>query len=241
VTPAQKAVVNAAMGFVGQVPEDAGDNDTSTNRWFQNLFGWGVGQPWCAMQVCRIGATAGVLAQQDMSAGAWALNEHLAALPGGRLSGPEVGCSIAYNWGTGHIGVVVRLDPDPAFVWTVEGNTGNGNPAEGDGCYLNRRFIPGQLHEAAPFARFPGVAHPHPQVPGNPNPWNPHRLVQITHHADVWLMRLRGGHELVKAHVPDHPTYDALIRRGLTRQLLLDVPHNHDQVAAIPTVPWTGT
>jgi hypothetical protein len=152
---AARRVVRAALLLQkAKVDERRGTNVCQVTEWFTAEFGWGNSNPWCAMTVCEIGFDAGVLRKRDMSAGAWALNDHLHALGCG-IDHPIPGATVTYSWGSGHIETIVKVESRD-YVWTVGGNTGGNDPAEGDGCKLVRRYLPGTL-VSRPFALFPGV------------------------------------------------------------------------------------
>ncbi len=180
---ARRVVASALRLAKAHVNEARGSNLTIVTDWWNLLWGWGEGSPWCAMGASMIGADAGVLAKADMSAGAWALVEHLANKPGGRIHAPEPGCLIAYSWGSGHVETCIK-DLGGGYVLAVGCNTsgGTGSAQEGDGCYLVKRYLPGSLH-SVPYARHPGVVAGHARA-GVPA-WFGRDLVDRTPNKDL--------------------------------------------------------
>lgn len=99
------------------------------------------GVPWCAIFVSDCLTRAGLGDQYHFAAVASAVAS--AKRQGRHLGGPQVG-SIAcklYTATQGHTGVVEAVDPDGTVV-TIEGNTADGNDANG-GMVMRRRRSPG--------------------------------------------------------------------------------------------------
>lgn len=135
-----------AKSQVGVSENPPGSNRTPYNSWYASLMGWSYYEAcaWCAIFQCWVANQANSLSKAEMSAGAWDLTNKLKA-EGRGLSKPAPGCLISFNYGSGHIGMVVALDPDLNYVYTVEGNTGASDGAASTGVYARRRYIGGNV------------------------------------------------------------------------------------------------
>lgn len=125
-----------------------GSNVSDITHRFTKRYGWGDHEPWCAETVSVVGVDGGVLPASCVSAGAWDLTDRMRKHGLGRtlatLHFPGV---ISYNYGHGHVGFILGYNPATLHALTWEGNTGDGNPAEGDGCYYRNRYLgPGVVH-----------------------------------------------------------------------------------------------
>lgn len=65
-----------------------------------------------------------------------------------RFRAPKVGRVAVWRMGSstsGHTGIVVQLEKNEPYMWTIEGNTGPSSKVEreGDGVYLKRRHVKG--------------------------------------------------------------------------------------------------
>lgn len=198
------AALQIALGQCGTKETPPGSNHTPYNDWYAVWAGnsYFKACAWCAIFQSWVGANgghtdgSGDIPPAYRSAGAWALVTGLAHAGHG-LSKPQPGALVAYNWGSGHVELCIKPDPDPSYYFTVGGNTGDGNPQEGDGVYYIRRYFPGQLY-SIPFA-LPFYAT---TPPPNKNPFAPHNLVQVKGQDPVWEMFL-DGQGLYRAHVPN--------------------------------------
>lgn len=143
--------------FIAQIRAEAakhiketppGSNICEITTRFKARFGWGPREPWCAQTVTVEGLDAGVLPASCASAGAWDLTDRMARAGLGRtLSTVHFPAVISFNYGTGHVGFLLGYNPVTQMALTWEGNTGDGNPAEGDGCYFRSRYLgPGVVH-----------------------------------------------------------------------------------------------
>jgi hypothetical protein len=125
-----------------------GSNVCEITHRFAKRFGWGDREPWCAETVTVVGLDAGVLPASCASAGAWDLTDRMARAGLGRtLKTIHLPGVISFNYGHGHAGFLLGYNPISRMGLTWEGNTGDGNPAEGDGCYYRNRYLgPGVVH-----------------------------------------------------------------------------------------------
>lgn len=157
---ANRVALIATMKSKAGIREDFAPNVTITTNFYTAVKGWGDGYANCAMGTSHIGWCAGVFDVKDFSALATGLADILAA-KGLALAGPEIGCLLTYKspwYPAGHSEICVAKDADPDYVWAYGENTGNGSATgEGDGGYINRRYIKGQMYVHG-FCRFPGVA-----------------------------------------------------------------------------------
>lgn len=125
-----------------------GSNVCEITHRFSKRFGWGDREPWCAETVTTVGLDGGVLPTSCASAGAWDLTDRMARAGLGRtLQTVHFPAVISFNYGHGHTGFLLGYDPFKQNALTWEGNTGDGNPAEGDGCFYRIRHLgPGVVH-----------------------------------------------------------------------------------------------
>lgn len=138
---AQRIKAEAAK-HIKEVPP--GSNICEITHRFSKRFGWGDREPWCAETVTVVGLDGGVLPASCASAGAWDLTDRMIAHGLGRtLETVHFPCVVSYNYGHGHTGFGLGYNPVTQMLLAWEGNTGDGNPAEGDGCYFRNRYLGG--------------------------------------------------------------------------------------------------
>jgi hypothetical protein len=194
---------------------------------------------------CGVGAGFGWANQHG------ALRPSTQAEPGDLIGFQWDGQGLAGDWERMHVEMCISLSG--STLTTIGGNSGP-SPDGRDGVNAHTWLAGGSLIigaiDTALLVHFTGPppAGPHPVKPAptpvpqpagqDPNPWWPHRLVQVHGHAQVWQMRLIGGRHLAKAQVPDPVRYQQALARGQTRQELLNTQHNLDQLAAIQTIAW---
>lgn len=138
-------IARIKMEAAKNIREDPpGSNICEITHRFEKRFGWGDREPWCAETVSVVGLDGGVLPPECASAGAKDLMDRMHKQGLGRtFQNIHFPCVIAYNYGHGHTGFLLGYNPVTQMGLAWEGNTGNGDPREGDGCYYRNRDLSG--------------------------------------------------------------------------------------------------
>ena len=154
----QRLLIAEAKRWYGFTERD-GDNRGQIVEAFQKAVdGKAQGEPWCMsfVQYCarQVDQMMAEVLKRPTSTHVLPATEHCLTCwfkspVEAQFSEPEPGMIPIWRHGqssSGHTGIVVSVEKDSGYMWTVEGNTGPSDKSvvrEGDGVYLKRRSIEG--------------------------------------------------------------------------------------------------
>lgn len=153
-----RLLVHEAKSWIA-FTERGGDNKGQVVEAFQMVVdGTAEGEPWCMafVQYCmkQVDSAMEEMFRRKLPTSGLEKSEHClttwhkSPIPN-KFRSPLAGRVVIWRHGistSGHTGIVVQVEKNTGYIWTVEGNTGDSNSSvqrEGDGIYLKRRSTKG--------------------------------------------------------------------------------------------------